>query len=306
MLEPLSVRFKDEQHLLRIINKIVSAVGRRVDESHPLCDARLLDGSRVNVAVRPIGVDGPAGLDPQILQEAAQPLQAGRRRRAAPADGRAAGGGGEIAHHHDHFRRHRLRQDHDAQRAVRLHLGKGAPDHHRGRRRTAAAAAARRPHGDAAAQHRRQGRNPPARTGQERAAHAARPHHPRRVPRRGSLRHAAGHEHRPRRLDGHHPRQHAARRHLAPGADDRHGRPADDGRLDPRPDRRRHPAHRAAAAPVRRQAQGHLDRGNHRARRRHHPDAGDLQIRAHRHRGGRRRAGPFPGHRRAAALPQPV
>jgi pilus assembly protein CpaF len=59
MLERLPVRFKDEQHLLRIINKIVAAVGRRVDESHPLCDARLLDGSRVNVAVRPIGVDGP-------------------------------------------------------------------------------------------------------------------------------------------------------------------------------------------------------------------------------------------------------
>jgi pilus assembly protein CpaF len=59
VLEPLPVRFKDEQHLLRIVNKIVSAVGRRVDESHPLCDARLQDGSRVNVAVRPVGVDGP-------------------------------------------------------------------------------------------------------------------------------------------------------------------------------------------------------------------------------------------------------
>jgi len=59
LLEPVACRFKDEAHLLRIINKIVSAVGRRVDESHPLCDARLLDGSRVNVAVRPIGVDGP-------------------------------------------------------------------------------------------------------------------------------------------------------------------------------------------------------------------------------------------------------
>src|SRR5437660_8465986 len=58
-LEPCGVRFKDEQHLLRIINKIVAAVGRRVDESHPMCDARLLDGSRVNVAVRPIGADGP-------------------------------------------------------------------------------------------------------------------------------------------------------------------------------------------------------------------------------------------------------
>ena len=59
VLEPCGVRFKDEAHLLRIINKIVSAVGRRVDESHPMCDARLLDGSRVNVAVRPVGVDGP-------------------------------------------------------------------------------------------------------------------------------------------------------------------------------------------------------------------------------------------------------
>jgi pilus assembly protein CpaF len=59
ILEPTAVRFKDEAHLLRIVNKIVSAVGRRVDESHPICDARLLDGSRVNVAVRPVAVDGP-------------------------------------------------------------------------------------------------------------------------------------------------------------------------------------------------------------------------------------------------------
>jgi len=59
VLEPTVVRFKDESHLLRIINKIVSAVGRRVDESYPLCDARLLDGSRFNCAIRPIAVDGP-------------------------------------------------------------------------------------------------------------------------------------------------------------------------------------------------------------------------------------------------------
>ncbi len=73
LLEPIACRFKDEAHLLRIINKIVSAVGRRVDESHPLCDARLLDGSRVNVAVRPDRRRRPAGLDPKILQEAVQP-----------------------------------------------------------------------------------------------------------------------------------------------------------------------------------------------------------------------------------------
>jgi pilus assembly protein CpaF len=58
-LEPAPVRFKDEPHLLRIVNKIVAAVGRRVDESQPMIDARLADGSRINVAVRPVAVDGP-------------------------------------------------------------------------------------------------------------------------------------------------------------------------------------------------------------------------------------------------------
>ncbi|MCM5558213.1 CpaF family protein [Pleomorphomonas sp. JP5] len=58
-LEPINIPFKDEAHLLRIINKIVAAVGRRIDESHPTCDARMLDGSRFNAAIRPIAVDGP-------------------------------------------------------------------------------------------------------------------------------------------------------------------------------------------------------------------------------------------------------
>jgi len=58
-LEQTQVKFADEDHLLRIVNKIVSAVGRRVDESQPMVDARLLDGSRVNVAIAPIAVDGP-------------------------------------------------------------------------------------------------------------------------------------------------------------------------------------------------------------------------------------------------------
>ncbi|MCI0597981.1 MAG: CpaF family protein [Beijerinckiaceae bacterium] len=59
IMEPTRVRFKDEAHLLRIVNKVVAAVGRRVDESSPLVDARLSDGSRVNVAVRPVAIDGP-------------------------------------------------------------------------------------------------------------------------------------------------------------------------------------------------------------------------------------------------------
>ena len=62
VLEPVPSLFKDEAHLMRIIQKIVSAVGRRVDESSPLCDARLLDGSRFNCAVRPIGPFAVFGL----------------------------------------------------------------------------------------------------------------------------------------------------------------------------------------------------------------------------------------------------
>lgn len=57
-LELSSVRFKDEKHLFRIIDKIVSAVGRRVDESTPYVDARLKDGSRFNAMVPPVAVDG--------------------------------------------------------------------------------------------------------------------------------------------------------------------------------------------------------------------------------------------------------
>ncbi len=58
ILERVDTRFKDERHLLRIIQKIVSAVGRRVDESSPFVDARLPDGSRVNAIVPPLAVDG--------------------------------------------------------------------------------------------------------------------------------------------------------------------------------------------------------------------------------------------------------
>ncbi len=58
-LEHTNVRFKDDAHLMRIIDKIVSAVGRRIDESSPMVDARLLDGSRVNAIIPPLAVDGP-------------------------------------------------------------------------------------------------------------------------------------------------------------------------------------------------------------------------------------------------------
>jgi pilus assembly protein CpaF len=59
LLEKTHVRFQNNDHLLRIIDKIASSVGRRIDESSPMVDARLADGSRVNAIIPPLAVDGP-------------------------------------------------------------------------------------------------------------------------------------------------------------------------------------------------------------------------------------------------------
>jgi pilus assembly protein CpaF len=59
-IEKTEVTFRDNDHLLQIIDRIVSKVGRRVDETSPLCDARLPDGSRVNAVIQPIALDGPS------------------------------------------------------------------------------------------------------------------------------------------------------------------------------------------------------------------------------------------------------
>ena len=85
ILEPSAARFKDEKHLFRIIQKIVSAVGRRIDESSPMVDARLADGSRVNAVVPPLALDGsmlsirkfarvPISMD-RLIEIASIPLQ---------------------------------------------------------------------------------------------------------------------------------------------------------------------------------------------------------------------------------------
>src|SRR6185436_18084336 len=58
-LEPTNVAFKDDEHLMRVIERIVSSVGRRIDESSPMVDARLRDGSRVNAIIPPLSIDGP-------------------------------------------------------------------------------------------------------------------------------------------------------------------------------------------------------------------------------------------------------
>jgi len=60
VLQKIDVKFRDDRHLLQIIDRIVGAVGRRVDESSPMVDARLADGSRVNAIIPPLALDGPA------------------------------------------------------------------------------------------------------------------------------------------------------------------------------------------------------------------------------------------------------
>ncbi|HEY3696565.1 CpaF family protein [Phenylobacterium sp.] len=74
-LEQTDVKFQDSRHLIRIINKIVAAVGRRVDESQPMVDARLADGSRVNAIIPPLAVDGPLV---SIRKFARSPIHMGR------------------------------------------------------------------------------------------------------------------------------------------------------------------------------------------------------------------------------------
>jgi len=78
ILEATSVQFRDAVHLMGIIDRIVSAIGRRVDESSPMVDARLADGSRVNAIIPPLAVDGPHlsirrfGRDPLTADELVQ------------------------------------------------------------------------------------------------------------------------------------------------------------------------------------------------------------------------------------------
>ncbi|MBI3464454.1 MAG: CpaF family protein [Planctomycetes bacterium] len=84
-LEPASVAFHDEQHLMEIVQRIASRVGRRIDESSPMVDARLPDGSRVNAVIRPLALDGALV---SIRRFGARPLLAPdliARQTAAPA-----------------------------------------------------------------------------------------------------------------------------------------------------------------------------------------------------------------------------
>ena len=91
-LEKTDVIFRDNDHLLQIIDRIVSKVGRRVDETSPLCDARLPDGSRVNAVIPP---HRPGRGEPEHPAVRGHPAEAGgpaQLQGVQPGDGHAAGG----------------------------------------------------------------------------------------------------------------------------------------------------------------------------------------------------------------------
>ena len=85
LLEMTKLQFRDDQHLMRIIDRIVSKVGRRVDESNPMVDARLLDGSRVNAIIPPLAVDGPILSIRRFSKDRLSPQDLVEKRAISPA-----------------------------------------------------------------------------------------------------------------------------------------------------------------------------------------------------------------------------
>ena len=224
-MEKTNVVFRDNKHLMQIIDRIISKVGRRVDETCPMVDARMLDGSRFNAIIPPLALDGacvsirrfganPLKLEDLLNYRAFTPEMVMLLEGAIKArlniliSGGTGSGKTTLLNTLSSFIPNtdrivtiedaaelQLQQDH----VVRLETrpanieGKGAIN--------------------------------ATDLVQKRPAHAARANHHRRVPRLGGPGHVAGHEHRPRRLDDHAPRQQPARR---PGPARNHDH---DGRL---------------------------------------------------------------------------
>ncbi len=181
-LELTNVVFQNDDHVMRIIDRIIAPIGRRVDESSPMVDARLTDGSRVNAIIPPLSLVGPVIT---IRKFSASPFTVDDLIRFGTATADmfdflkacvearlnifVSGGTGSgktttlnvLSVVHPERRAHR---------------------DHRGRRRAAAPPGARGDPGVAPAQHRGQGRDPHPRARAQLAAHAARPDHRRRVP----------------------------------------------------------------------------------------------------------------------------
>ena len=132
-IERTNASFVDETHLRRIIDKIVSQVGRRIDEATPMVDARLPDGSRVNAVIHPLAIGGPFltirkfSKDPYQIDDL---IRFGTLNAHAARFLQACVVGRLNVHR---LRRYRHRQDDHAQRAVVVHPDRRAHRHHRGR-----------------------------------------------------------------------------------------------------------------------------------------------------------------------------
>ena len=266
-LERTDVRFRDAEHIVRVIERIAARVGRRIDTASPMADLRLPDGSRVNATLPPVTIDGPTlsirrfgrqrlrrddlldlgTLSPEMLEFLVIAVRA--RKNILISGGTGAGKStllGALAEAIPDTERIVTIEDTaelilDQEHVVRMET---RPVEHRGAR----------------PDHR-------ARPGDQRAAHAARPHHRRRGARRRGARHAPGDEHRPRRRHRHHPRQLAARRAVAArddGADGGHRAAVARGA---RADRLGHPPARPRAPLRRRRPADRVGRGDHRPRR---------------------------------------
>ena len=108
-IEETQTSFLDDAHLLRIIDRIVSQVGRRIDEASPMVDARLPDGSRVNAIIPPLALRGPSLTIRKFAGDALTLERPRRLGNAHRADGRVPGRVRARQAEHPHLRRHRHR-----------------------------------------------------------------------------------------------------------------------------------------------------------------------------------------------------
>ena len=122
-LELTNVTFQNDEHVMRIIQRIIAPIGRRVDESSPMVDARLADGSRVNAIIPPLSLVGPVVTIRKFSRHAVHGRRPDPVRHGNAGDVRVPRGLREGPPEHLRRRRHRLRQDHDAQHPLVVHPG---------------------------------------------------------------------------------------------------------------------------------------------------------------------------------------
>ena len=194
------VRFTDDSHLRRIIVKMVAQAGRRVDESTPMVDARLADGSRLNAVLPPLSLGGPLLTIRKFPKRRLGAADLSRLGTLTPETVDFLDRCVKARLERIDLRRHRYGQDHASQRAIRLYPRAGPCRHDRGDSGVAVAPGACAASRGTQPQRRGRRRDLHPRPRSQHPAHAPRPHHRRRGARRRGARHAAGDEHGPRRL----------------------------------------------------------------------------------------------------------